>query len=209
MSVSNIMEKRMKVFSWNFQGRSGMWQRTINTILEPMWLTCSPVWRCILLLTHWSYVFLALTYQYKMWHVTWRPFFEILSCTLTSCSNHGNLLEVRLLILQSPDFQMSCATLIEMIGYRRSSSCNGIGVVAFIYKALQWRHNERDGVSNHRRLDCLLNRLFRRWSKKQWKLRIIGLCERNPPVIGGFPSQRARNAENVSIWWRHHGILLN
>ena len=25
----------------------------------------------------------------------------------------------------------------------------------------QWRHNERDGVSNHRRLDCLLNRLFR------------------------------------------------
>ena len=26
---------------------------------------------------------------------------------------------------------------------------------------LQWRHNERDGVSNHRHLDCLLNRLFR------------------------------------------------
>ena len=24
----------------------------------------------------------------------------------------------------------------------------------------QWRHNEGDGVSNHRRLDCLLNRLF-------------------------------------------------
>ena len=27
---------------------------------------------------------------------------------------------------------------------------------------LQWRHNERDGFSNHRRLDCLLTRLFRR-----------------------------------------------
>ena len=27
--------------------------------------------------------------------------------------------------------------------------------------SLQWRHNERDVVSNHRRLDCLLNRLFR------------------------------------------------
>ena len=27
---------------------------------------------------------------------------------------------------------------------------------------LQWRHNECDGMSNHRRLDCLLNRLFRR-----------------------------------------------
>ena len=31
---------------------------------------------------------------------------------------------------------------------------------------IQWRHNERDGVSNHRPLDCLLNRLFRRRSKK-------------------------------------------
>ena len=27
---------------------------------------------------------------------------------------------------------------------------------------LQWRHNERNGVSNYRRLDCLRNRLFRR-----------------------------------------------
>ena len=26
---------------------------------------------------------------------------------------------------------------------------------------LQWRHNEHNGVSNHRRLHCLLNRLFR------------------------------------------------
>ena len=31
------------------------------------------------------------------------------------------------------------------------------------------------------------------------------LCEGNPPVTGGFPSQRASNAENASIWWRHHG----
>ena len=28
----------------------------------------------------------------------------------------------------------------------------------------------------------------------------------NPPVTGGFPSQRASNAENVSIWWRHHDM---
>ena len=27
--------------------------------------------------------------------------------------------------------------------------------------------------------------------------------------IGGFPSQRASNAENISIWWRHHGSWLN
>ena len=27
---------------------------------------------------------------------------------------------------------------------------------------LQWRHNKRDGVSSHRRLDCLPNHLFGR-----------------------------------------------
>ena len=35
--------------------------------------------------------------------------------------------------------------------------------------SLQWRHNERDGVSNHQPHDC--------------------------------------NAENVSIWWRHHDVM--
>ena len=69
--------------------------------------------------------------------------------------------------------------------------------------ALQWRNNERDGVSNHRRHNCLLNRLFRRSSKKKTKLRITGLGEGNPSATGGFPSQRASDDENVSIWWRH------
>ena len=65
---------------------------------------------------------------------------------------------------------------------------------------LQWRHNGRGGVSNHRRLDCLLNRLFRRRSKKPSKLRVTRLYERNSPVTGEFPTQRASNAE-VSIWF--------
>ena len=69
---------------------------------------------------------------------------------------------------------------------------------------LPWRHNEREGVSNHRRLDCVLNRLFRRRSKKTSKVRVTGLCERNAPVTGGFPSQRVCNVKNVSIWWRHY-----
>ena len=55
---------------------------------------------------------------------------------------------------------------------------------------LQWRHNERDGVSNHRRLDCLLIRLFRCRSKKTSKLRLTDLCEGNSPVTGEFPAER-------------------
>ena len=72
--------------------------------------------------------------------------------------------------------------------------------MAFPYRPpkmpLQWRHNTRDGVSNHQPHHCLLNRLFR--------LRATGLCAGNSPVTIEFPAQMANNAENVSIWWRHH-----
>ena len=40
--------------------------------------------------------------------------------------------------------------------------------------------------------------------KKTSKLRVTGLCVGNSPETGEFPAQMASNAENVSIWWRHH-----
>ena len=40
---------------------------------------------------------------------------------------------------------------------------------------LQWHHNECDGVSNHRLLECLLNRLFRHRPKNTSKLHVTGL----------------------------------
>ena len=69
---------------------------------------------------------------------------------------------------------------------------------------IQWRHIERDSISNHQPHDCLLNRLFRRRSRKTSKLRVTGLCAGNAPVAGEFPACRASYAEKVSIWWRHH-----
>ena len=69
---------------------------------------------------------------------------------------------------------------------------------------LRWRHNGNDSVSNHQPQDCLLNRLFGHRSKKTWKLRVTGFCVGNSPGTGEFPAQMASNAENVSIWWRHH-----
>ena len=71
-------------------------------------------------------------------------------------------------------------------------------------KSLRWRHNGCDSVSNHQPHDCLLKLLFRRRSKKTSKLRVTGLCVGNSPGTGEFPAQMASNAENVSIWWRHH-----
>ena len=43
-------------------------------------------------------------------------------------------------------------------------------------------------------------------SKKTSKLCVTGLCAGNSPGTGEFPAQMASNAENVSIWWRHHDV---
>ena len=73
---------------------------------------------------------------------------------------------------------------------------------------IQWRNNERNGVSNHQRLDRLLNRLFRRGSKNKLRLRVSSLCEGNQSDTVEFPSQRTRSAGNALMWWRHRGDAL-
>ena len=76
-----------------------------------------------------------------------------------------------------------------------------------VHESLQWRRDERDSVSNHQPHDCLFNCLFRRRSKKNIK----APC--HWPLCGEFtgdrwiPRTKASNAENFSIWWRHHDIL--
>ena len=63
---------------------------------------------------------------------------------------------------------------------------------------LRWRHNDHDGVSNHQPHGCLLNRLFRRRSKKTSKRSITGLCVGNSPgwvnnrEAGDFRRHRAQ-----------------
>ena len=69
--------------------------------------------------------------------------------------------------------------------------CIKLFVSQSIPSSLLWRHNGRDGVTNHQPHDCLLNRLFMRRSKETSKLRVTGLCVRNSPVTGEFPAQRA------------------
>ena len=97
----------------------------------------------------------------------------------------------------------SCTTLHKR--YAKSLTCTVLDVWYIWIITLQWRHNERDGVSYHWRVNCLLNRLFRRWKHQS---SVTGFCEGNPSVAGGFPSQRARNAENLSISWRHHDEII-
>ena len=67
---------------------------------------------------------------------------------------------------------------------------NAVGIAGLVihqwripYKKvlLQWRHNGRDGVSNHKCDYCLLNRLFKCRSKKTSKFRVTGLCAGHSP----------------------------
>ena len=102
-------------------------------------------------------------------------------------------------------YRTYCESCIPL--YERGNPCQRVSH-ANRRQALQWRHNERDGVSYHQRIDCLHNHLFRRRLKKTSKLRVTGLCEGNSPVTGEFPAQMASNAENLSIWWRHHAYWI-
>ena len=53
---------------------------------------------------------------------------------------------------------LSCWTL--------NRATTGDLILMFLTMSVHWRHNERDDVSNHRRLDYLLDRLLRRRLKK-------------------------------------------
>ena len=44
--------------------------------------------------------------------------------------------------------------------------------------------------------------------RKKSKLRVTGLCAGNSPRTGEYLAQMASNAENASIWWRHHVIAV-
>ena len=64
-------------------------------------------------------------------------------------------------------FRPKSATHIYVMNLAAIGLNNGSKPVEIylISLSLQWRHNECDGVSDHQRLDCLFNRLFRRRSK--------------------------------------------
>ena len=70
--------------------------------------------------------------------------------------------------------------------------------------ALQWRHNERDGVSNHLGIDCLLNCILGADQRKHQSPPSLAFMREIHRWPVDSPSQRTSNAKNVSIWWHHH-----
>ena len=110
-----------------------------------------------------------------------------------------------------PEVSSPCALLCFMV----FMYCNTLPILQDYSLALWQSYDchcgdviKNDFVSNHQPHHCLLNRLFRRRSKKTSKLRVTGLCVGNSPGTSELPAQMANNAENISIWWRHHVLVL-
>ena len=96
------------------------------------------------------------------------------------------------------------STLLKVNFYWKLDYCAKRKTVIIQLDTQASHYSDIMSISNHWTHDCLLNRLFRRRSKKTSKLRIMGIREGIPPVTSGFPSHRACNVENVSIRWRHN-----
>ena len=71
--------------------------------------------------------------------------------------------------------------IFSVIGFMSFRTGQAVESVASSGKPSQWRYNGHDIVSNHQPRDCLLNRLFRRRSKKTSTLCVTGLCAGNSP----------------------------
>ena len=82
----------------------------------------------------------------------------------------------------------------------------GFRLLGFV--GVQWRHSVRDGVLNHRRLDCLLYRLYRRRSRKLQSsaslavMRGIHLWPMDSPLKGPV-TRYMFPCDDVTIQWKH------
>ena len=154
-----------------------------------------PIYSLYILLSHpyRSYLY-ALWWKYFSNLCSWAAIWRIAEEPI-NYRNAATCREISMAILKDVIGQQR---LLRLIDIQRNFVQNKTGTSL----SLQWCHNERDIISNHRRLECLLSRLFRRRLKKITKLRLTD----HPPVVGGFPSQRTSNAQNASISWRHHVV---
>ena len=82
---------------------------------------------------------------------------------------------------QKPSQAGSVKHIFPKLDWRRMSAWGQDNCHWWNRIALHWRHNDHDVVSNHQPHGYLLNRLFRRRSKKTSKLRVTGRCVGNSP----------------------------
>ena len=138
----------------------------------------------------------------------WTPFFQT---TFSNAFSWMQICEFRL------NFHWSLFARVQLTMYTSVGSDNGLApasdkplffctacldqsvhlrnrtVTSLDMWILHWRRSHWCLKSPVTQLDCLFNRLFRQTSTPAF----LALCEGNPSVIDGFPSQKASNAASV------------
>ena len=118
--------------------------------------------------------------------------------------NHSRICERKCWII-SMKLRVMCyfAEIMAKSIYRKYDFCWYVIFkisATYVFNALPWRHNERNGVSKHQSHACLLKRLFNEKIQKNSK------APHHWPLCGEITSDRLilrtrpSNAENVSIW---------
>ena len=125
--------------------------------------------------------------------------------------------------LPSPSFSIGLAfwmspqsllrvVIIGVTSYQLSSKCISTQSCHTMDIILQWRHNWRDGVSNHQPHNCLLSRLFGRKSKKHQSsasLAFVRGIHRGPvnsPHKWAVTRKMFPFDDVIMIWWQITGI---
>ena len=67
--------------------------------------------------------------------------------------------------------------------------------------------NGHDGISNYQSIS-VCSAVCSDWQQRNIMSALLYICEGNPVITGGFPTQRDRNTENVPIWWHHNEELI-
>ena len=128
------------------------------------------------LLTHWRYCSLALNH----WSVQTG---ENGFASPSASSIYWSYSEIKITSFWRNFSSLAALEIVILAISSAASNENFIKMKTFHFRVgpLRWRHNDHAGVSNHQPHACLLNRLFRRSSKKTSKLRVTGLCAGNSP----------------------------
>ena len=143
--------------------------------LERLWFILDYLLDTLLL---WCAMLGSRNWTFRDWSETWLSLTRMTKLMGVYREFHGSKLHwsliLRILELMANVEQLVCIYLAER------AVC--IQLINKFLVSLQWRHNEGACASNIRRPYYLLNRLFRRRSKKTSKLRITGFCVGNSSV---------------------------
>ena len=143
---------------WPFRRQAIILTNTGLLSIGPLWTKFSEIWIKM-------QDFLFMKMHLKMWSAKRRLFCsgeDELTYKWRRIACHCLWIKIRNFSFKKMHFKMASSNLVlfcpNLNKWTQSYLC--------IVSALQWRHNGHDGFSNHQPYDCLLNRLFRRSSKK-------------------------------------------